>query len=91
MAKRVNLLTGIDMSTAEKQAAAPPTNMTEQPQSARPDKKVVKSTIYLSPVVHYKLKEIALAKGCKVHDLFIEGIDKTLLENGFPSSAELDK
>lgn len=56
-----------------------------------PSKKadVVKSTIYLPPQVHRKLKEIAFAKDCKLHDLIMEGVSRVLVEHGHPTVDEL--
>lgn len=86
MAKRPNLLASIDMETGQGKASpvtaiAPVVAPT--PQKAKPQN--VKTSLYLPPKAHHKLKEIALAKGCKVHDLVIDGIDKVLTENGFPT------
>lgn len=55
--------------------------------SPRPD--VVKSTVYLHPQVHRKLKEIAFAKDCKIHDLLMEGVSRILVEHGHPTVDEL--
>jgi len=52
---------------------------------------VVKSTIYLPSQAHRKLKEVAFARDCKVHDLIMEGISHVLKENGHPSVEELKK
>lgn len=51
----------------------------------------VKSSLYLPPQVHRLLKEIALAKNCKVHDLFIEGINHVLAGKGYATVEELVK
>ncbi|MEO9630717.1 MULTISPECIES: hypothetical protein [Pseudomonadota] len=50
---------------------------------------VVKSTIYLPPQVHRKLKEIAFAKDCKLHDLIMKGVSRVLVEHGYPTVDEL--
>lgn len=55
--------------------------------TAKPE--VVKSTIYLPPQAHRKLKEIAFAKDCKVHDLIMAGISRVLQEHGYPTVDEL--
>lgn len=86
MVKRPNLLASIDMETGQGRAS-PVATVTpvaaSAPQKAKPQN--VKTSLYLPPKAHHKLKEIALAKGCKVHDLVIDGIDKVLAENGFPT------
>ena len=54
---------------------------------AEPD--MMRTSLYLSRAVHDRLREIAFTERRKVHDLFIEGIDKVLAERGFPGTAEL--
>lgn len=65
----------------------------EMKPQAKPVSKItnVKSSLYLPPQAHRKLKEIALAHNCKVHDLFIEGIDHVLGKKGYPTVAEFSK
>lgn len=58
---------------------------------AKPKAKTVQNTIYLPPQAHRQLKEIAFAMDCKVHDLFIQGIDHVLNSKGYKSVAELAK
>lgn len=61
-----------------------------QPTPAVPAKpEIVKSTVYLHPLVHRKLKEIAFAKDCKIHDLLMEGVSRVLVEHGHPTVDEL--
>ncbi|KPN61540.1 hypothetical protein AKJ29_00010 [Aliiroseovarius crassostreae] len=54
---------------------------TEQP-------KPTKTSLYLPPKANHKLKEIALSKGCKVHDLLIAGVDHVLTSEGFKPVSE---
>jgi hypothetical protein len=56
---------------------------------ARGEPEMMRTSLYLSRAVHDKLREIAFTERCKVHELFIEGIDKVLAERGFPGTAEL--
>lgn len=91
MAKRQNLLANIDMKAGQGEKPAStviPIASTESKSSAP---KPNKTSLYLPPAAHLKLKELALSKGCKVHDLVIQGIDKVLADNGFPSVDELSK
>lgn len=53
------------------------------------DDPMMRTSLYLPRAVHDKLREIAYVERCKVHDLFIEGIDKVLAERGFASTKEL--
>ena len=57
------------------------------PRQTRPD--IVHSSIYVPKVAYRKLREIALARECKVHDLVLDGIDSVLREHGHPTTAEL--
>ena len=43
---------------------------------------VVHSSIYVPKPAYRKLREIALARECKVHDLILDGIDAVLREHG---------
>jgi hypothetical protein len=54
---------------------------------SRPD--VVHSSIYVPKPAYRKLREIALARECKVHDLVLDGIDSVLREHGHPTTPEL--
>ena len=57
------------------------------PRQTRPD--IVHSSIYVPKAAYRKLREIALARECKVHDLVLDGIDSVLREHGNPTTAEL--
>lgn len=50
---------------------------------------MMRTSLYLPRAVHDKLREIAFTERRKVHELFIEGIDKVLAERGFAGTAEL--
>jgi hypothetical protein len=52
----------------------------------RPD--IVHSSIYVPKPAYRKLREIALVRECKVHDLILDGIDAVLREHGHPTTAE---
>jgi len=69
--------------------AAQPTAAEVREQAAPAESDMMRTSLYLSRAVHDKLREIAFAERCKVHDLFIEGIDKVLAERGFAGTAEL--
>ena len=49
------------------------------------------SSIYVPKPAYRKLREIALARECKVHDLILDGIDVVLREHGHPTTAELKR
>ncbi|MGJ8690831.1 MAG: hypothetical protein ACSHXZ_15090 [Gammaproteobacteria bacterium] len=92
MAKRPSLLANIDMEKGQG-SDADFKQVVEMPQTAlNPGKSTpVKTSLYLPPEAHRKLKEIAFAKDCKMHDLVIDGVNRVLSENGYPTVKELAK
>lgn len=81
---RKPLLDSLDMETgqgvsAEKVVPIAPEGAAEKP---------VKTSLYLPPKALKRLKEIALAQDCKVHDLVLQGLDHVLTSQGFPTVAE---
>lgn len=48
-----------------------------------------RTSLYLSRAVHEKLREIAFHEHKKVHDLFVEGLDKVLGARGYPTTQEI--
>ncbi|UOA30235.1 hypothetical protein [Pseudosulfitobacter sp. DSM 107133] len=50
--------------------------------------KPIKTSLYLPPKALKRMKELALAQDCKVHDLVIQGVDHVLTSKGFPTVAE---
>jgi hypothetical protein len=48
---------------------------------------VVRSSIYLSPAAHDRLREIAFVERKKVHDLIVEGVDAVIAKRGHAESA----
>lgn len=88
MGQRPNLWDNVDTGEgSEPQAAevvtiAPPATVKAKP---------VQSTLYLPPQAHRQLKEIAFAMDCKMHDLFIEGINHVLAKKGYGTVEELAK
>ena len=91
MAKRPSLLDevrGTEVGQGDKTAEV--VNITPKTTSTT-KAKTVQSTLYLPPKAHRKLKEIAFATDCKMHDLFIQGLDMVLASKGYPPVAELDK
>lgn len=87
MRKRPGLLDSIDMQANKKSTSQ--VTVLENKTDTKIKKSNVKTSLYLPPKAHRKLKEIALANDCKVHDLVIDGINKVLKENGFPPVQDL--
>lgn len=56
---------------------------------AKNEAEMFRTSLYLSRAVHDKLREIAFHERKKVHELFIEGLDKVLAERGYAPSDEL--
>lgn len=91
--KRPSLLGSITNDIKAQPVNTAPRVVEIAPKPTPPQKKpkVVKSTVYLPSKVHRKLKEIAFARDCKIHDLIMEGLSHVLTENGHPSVDELKK
>lgn len=60
-----------------------------QPASGKGRKATVKTSLYLDPAVHDKLREIAFQERRKLHDLIVEGVDHVLKTRLHPSSSEI--
>lgn len=90
--KRPSLLDSIETGTNTGQGSVT-ADVVELAPKAKPSSKVkpVQSTLYLPPQAHRKLREIAFAKDCKMHDLFIEGVNNVLASKGYPTVEELAK
>ena len=67
----------------ERPAVAPPAAAPRR--AARPD--VQHTSIYLPRAAYDRLREIAFAKRCKVHDLIMQGIDHVIVEHGHTEQA----
>ena len=81
---RKPLLDSLDMETGQGASAQKVVPITPAASSDKP----VKTSLYLPPKALKRLKELALSKDCKVHDLVIQGIDHVLTREGFPTVAE---
>lgn len=56
---------------------------------ARGESTLTKTSLYLKPAVHDKLKEIAFHERKKVHDLVNEGLDLVLKDRHYPTAHEI--
>jgi hypothetical protein len=66
------------------------TAVTVQRDNSKPQqRRAVKATIYLPPEVHEELRAISYHERCKMHALFMEGIDRVLADRGRKTSQEL--
>lgn len=75
---------------AQAQEAAPTAAVVQaKSKPAQGEAEMMRTSLYLSRAVHDRLREIAFTERRKVHELFIEGIDKVLAERGFPGTAEV--
>ena len=70
-------------------AAATDATVTETATPAKNESDMFRTSLYLSRAVHDKLREIAFHERKKVHELFIEGLDKVLTERGYAVTSEL--
>ena len=89
MAKRTSFLAKLEQELPETPEPAAPSARGAAPEPklpakppAKPD--VVKSTIYIPPAVHQRLREIAFTEHRRVHDLIMEGLDRVLEDRGHP-------
>lgn len=90
MSKRPSLLETLKQDQVKSAAQDNPTEITQLPVT-KPQKEVVKSTVYFPKAVHQTLREIAFTQNCKVHDLVLQGLSHVLKEHGYPSVEELKK
>lgn len=93
MTKRPSLIGGLSLPG---DPPAPPVAGTEPAAEPAPKAKgrrarpeVVHTSVYLPREVHRRLREIAFARDCKVHDVIMEGIDAALQQHGHPSVESL--
>lgn len=81
-AKRQSFLDKLEKELPEQpqaaSAAAPPARASTP--LTRPD--IHKTTLYVPDAVHERLREIAFTERVKVHDLFMEGIDRVIESRG---------
>ena len=90
MSKRQNRPSVFDLpvpSPAQPEPAAPALSVV--PSAPAPATRAVKSSLYLSPEVYDRLREIAFTERVKLHELFIEGINAVLEKRAYaPVSAK---
>jgi hypothetical protein len=79
------------MTTGQGSAPEPASVVELKPRAEVKPAKVgtVKTSVYLPAQAHRKLKEIAFAKDCKVHDLIVDGLNRVLADNGYAPIREL--
>lgn len=94
MTKRPSVFAGLEIPTESpakgRKKAAPTAAKVER--TAKPSENEAdffRTSLYLSRAVHDKLREIAFHENIKVHDLFIEGLDKVLTKRGYPTTQEI--
>jgi hypothetical protein len=89
MSNRPSVFAPIEVKVPAKAKAASAARVEMKPTPAAGEDEMFRTSLYLTRAVHDKLREIAFTERLKVHDLFVEGIDKVLRERGFPSAGEL--
>ncbi|MCJ2024439.1 hypothetical protein [Methylobacterium sp. J-067] len=97
--KRLSLLSGLDLTGGQPDAGAAATPagyaaipadhaMPEPPREVRtpgrPSNTTRRTSVYLSSAMLRQLKQLALARDCKVNDLLVEGAAAVLRESGYP-------
>ena len=92
MSKRPSIIAGIDLPTA---SAAPTSGkVVEMPAPApapkptrKPKPETQHTSVYIPRAAYERLREIAFAERCKIHDLLMQGIDLVIAERGHPERA----
>ncbi len=96
--KRLGLLSGLDLSepqpdlgvadtladhstTTDDRATAEPPREVRTP-GGRPSDTMRRTSVYLSAAMLRRLKELAVARDCKVNDLLVEGAASVIRESG---------
>jgi hypothetical protein len=79
MAKRPSI---IDTVITPPEPEAVPVALPQPPAKPRPD--VQHTSVYIPRAAYERLREIAFAERCKIHDLLMEGIDLTIERRGHP-------
>jgi hypothetical protein len=76
-------------------AIASPSNvipLSQEPTARpKPNPEVQHTSIYVPKVAYRKIREIAVIRDAKPHDIIMEGIDLVLGKYGHPSVADLKK
>ena len=81
-AKRQSFLDKLEKELPEQPKATTAPEARAVTPLTRPD--VHKTTLYVPPSAHERLREIAFTERKKVHDLYMEGIDRVLESRGHP-------
>lgn len=91
MTKRPSIIAGMDLSPSApaqsgKAAETPaPQTAPPKPRAARPD--VQHTSVYIPRAAYERLREIAFAERCKIHDLLMQGVDLVIAERGHSERA----
>jgi hypothetical protein len=62
-----------------------------EPSQARRKPATIQQTVYLPPVVHEQLRELAFAERVKMHALLMEGLDLVFRARGLKPLSELTR
>ena len=91
MTKRPSIIAGMDlMPPASAQAGKGVEIAASQPAPAKPRPRrsdVQHTSVYIPRAAYERLREIAFAERCKIHDLLMQGIDLVIAERGHPERA----
>lgn len=89
MTKRPSIIAGMDLaSPASAQAGKTVEFTASQSVPTKPRRLDVQHTsVYIPRAAYERLREIAFAERCKIHDLLMQGIDLVIAERGHPERA----
>jgi hypothetical protein len=79
-----------EKTTAQRPAADGPAEDQPPKRAGAPKRPNVKQhTAYLSLPGHEQLRKLAFEENCKIHDYFIEGLDRVFADRGLPALKDL--
>lgn len=91
MTKRPSIIAGMDLTPpASAQAGKGAEHAASQPAPPRPRphrSDVQHTSVYIPRAAYERLREIAFAERCKIHDLLMQGVDLVIAERGHPERA----
>lgn len=76
------------VETVEKPAKRLKAKVEVKTTPAKGEAELFRTSVYLSPAVHDRLRELAFTERKKVNELLMEGLDKLLVSRGYPTTAE---
>jgi hypothetical protein len=89
--KRPSIIDDLDLTDTPTAATSSNVVPLSHPAKPKPNPEVHHTSIYVPKVAYRKIREIAVIRDAKPHDIIMEGIDLVLAKYGHPSVADLKK